>query len=436
MSSPVAHIPSAKSLPFLGSSLSIYRQGLQAFAVEHWRKHGDVFRAKILNTEFVFLAGPEANTFFTKNELAYFSPKEVWDDFAREAETEVFLAAMEGKELRALRKITKKPYSRQYLEQKWDRLWTITDEFLTKTENQNKPIFPLMQELVCEQIGLIALNSSAVNQIKSLSAFLTTLLGVTTGVYPKLALKSPGYISAKKEVLALGKRIVDEHTGTQREEPDVLDYFMEACKTDPDLVKESDLVLSAIGPYIAGIDTAASSMAFIMYAMTHHQVQHVVKKELAEMEDFSAGNVQKAVALQALVAETMRMYVTTPAVPRMAEVDFEFGGHMIPKGQRLMIASGVAHYAEKFYPEPGRFILERCMPPRMEHRKAGAWVPFGLGSHTCAGAGFAKVQIAATIACLLSKCTVHTNEKLELEVGRAVYPGKKLVGGWRRDDRS
>jgi len=433
MPNTLHQIPTAKSLPLLGSGLTIYRQGLQAFALDNWHKLGQVFRAKIMTTEFVFLAGPEANMFFTKNEQEYFSPKEVWYDFAKETGTNMFLATLEGRDHVNLRKITKKPYSRQFIEKKWDYFWSITEKYLAENENQNKPIFPMMQELVCEQIGLIALNSSSVDQISNLSTFLSVLLGVTTGVYPKLALKAPNYVMAKKQVLALGRSIVEEHHTTQREDPDVLDYFIKACKTDPDLVKESDLVLNAIGPYIAGIDTAASSLAFIVYAMTHHKVQNQVKEELLQLEDFSASSVQKAAALHALVSETMRKYITAPAIPRTAKIDFEFGGYQIPKGQRLMIASGVAHFSEKFYPEPDRFILERCMPPRMEHRKAGAWVPFGLGAHTCAGAGFAKVQLAATIACMLSKWTAHTNEKLELTVGGAIYPSKKLTGGWKRD---
>jgi len=433
MISTVNQIPAAASLPFLGSGLAIYRQGLQDFAVKNWQELGNIFRAKLISTEYVFLAGPTANAFFSMHEQNFFTSKEVWKTFELEAQSNKLLATLDGKEHRRLRRIVKKPYSKQAIEKKWDECWAITDKFLSENENQNKPIFPMMQELVCEQIGLLALNSSALNHLQDLSTFITVILGVTTGVYPKLMLKMPPYLGAKKRVLTLAKQIVAEHRILKRQDPDVMDYFMEAMETDPDLIQEKDLLLLAIGPYIAGIDTAASSLSFILYAMTKHGVQERVKRELLALDDYSATKVQKSPILQALIAETMRKYVTAPAIPRTAKMDFEFEGYHIPEGQRLMLASGVVHYADSIYPNPNDFILDRCLPPRMEHRQKGAWVPFGIGSHTCAGAGFAMVQIAATITCLLSKWTVHTNNQLELTSGGAVFPTKKLKGGWKRD---
>src|SRR5260221_2053373 len=48
-----------------------------------------------------------------------------------------------------------------------------------------------------------------------------------------------------------------------------------------------------------------------------------------------------------------------------------------------------------------QFDLDRFRPPRNEHRKPGAYAPFGLGDHTCLGAGIAEVQLMTTMATLL-----------------------------------
>ena len=47
-----------------------------------------------------------------------------------------------------------------------------------------------------------------------------------------------------------------------------------------------------------------------------------------------------------------------------------------------------------------RFDIDRCLPPRLEQRQPGAFAPYGFGGHTCAGAGFAEVEIMATAATL------------------------------------
>lgn len=78
MISAVNQIPTTASIPFLGSGLAIYRQGLQDFAVKNWQELGNIFRAKLIGTEYVFLVGPTANAFFSMHEQDFFTSKEVW----------------------------------------------------------------------------------------------------------------------------------------------------------------------------------------------------------------------------------------------------------------------------------------------------------------------------------------------------------------------
>ena len=58
----------------------------------------------------------------------------------------------------------------------------------------------------------------------------------------------------------------------------------------------------------------------------------------------------------------------------------------------------VPHFLPEFYPEPERFDIDRFHAPRNEHRKPGAYAPFGLGDHTCLGAGIAEIQLIVTMA--------------------------------------
>jgi cytochrome P450 len=58
----------------------------------------------------------------------------------------------------------------------------------------------------------------------------------------------------------------------------------------------------------------------------------------------------------------------------------------------------VPHFLPELYPEPEKFDIDRFSHPRNEHRQRGAYAPFGLGDHTCLGAGITEIQLMVTMA--------------------------------------
>ena len=66
-----------------------------------------------------------------------------------------------------------------------------------------------------------------------------------------------------------------------------------------------------------------------------------------------------------------------------------------------MIGTAVSHFDPQLYTNPEQYDIDRCLPKSSEQRKPGAFAPFGLGAHTCAGAGLAEVEISITLATLL-----------------------------------
>src|SRR5260221_2921590 len=82
-------------------------------------------------------------------------------------------------------------------------------------------------------------------------------------------------------------------------------------------------------------------------------------------------------------------------------------GYRLEQGLDVEVAMTVPHFLEELYPNPMQFDLDRFRPARNEHRKPGAYAPFGLGDHTCLGAGIAEVQLLVTMATLLSNYTLQ-----------------------------
>ena len=74
-----------------------------------------------------------------------------------------------------------------------------------------------------------------------------------------------------------------------------------------------------------------------------------------------------------------------------------------------MFGTTVSHHLPECFPDPERFDIERYSKSEKQHRKPGAFAPFGAGRHRCIAAGFAELQIATTLAIIVRET------ELELE---------------------
>ena len=67
----------------------------------------------------------------------------------------------------------------------------------------------------------------------------------------------------------------------------------------------------------------------------------------------------------------------------------------------MIIGISVSHFLPELFPSPYTFDIERYGEERREHKQLGAYVPFGVGTHVCLGAGAAEAQIVLMMATLL-----------------------------------
>ena len=103
--------------------------------------------------------------------------------------------------------------------------------------------------------------------------------------------------------------------------------------------------------------------------------------------------------------ETLRRYPVAGGHRARVARPLTLAGYRLVPGDDVEVAMTVPHFLSELYPNPMLFNLDRFRPPRNEHRKPGAYAPFGLGDHTCLGAGIAEVQMMVTMATLLSGYT-------------------------------
>jgi cytochrome P450 len=225
---------------------------------------------------------------------------------------------------------------------------------------------------------------------------------------PAFMLKFPHYQRARRAFLNMGRSIIAEHRAHTRNQPDLVDDILTASQREDfqDIFgDEQQILFSALGPFVAGLDTVSNECTFMLYALLGNP--DVLSRCVAEADTLFAEGIPTFKDLQSLhvlhhaMMETLRRYSIAPAITRTAARNFEFAGFRVEKGQSLLIATTAAHFLPELFADPYTFDITRYDPPRKEHKQRGAYAPFGLGTHLCLGAGAAEAQIAFVLATLL-----------------------------------
>jgi len=398
-----------RGIPVIGSALAMAKDPARFF-VDCYRKYGPVFRIQILGNTYTVLAGAEAATFMgTRQGRDSLRSKEFWQGLVDEWGAQRTLTGVDGEMHQKLRTVMRHGYSRESVRGRYDELVAITDSVIARDwpVGSMVPVLQAMQYIVTEQLGAMLTGTSPREYVTDIRTTILYILNVlVTRQRPRFYLRDPRYKRAKARVTELGRRMIAEyHAGKASRDParrNLVDDIMEAHERDPDLMPESDLILSLTGPFVAGLDTVANTTAAFVYAVLKHpDVLERVRNEADAL--FSQGSIDEAdlkrvPSIEGAVMEAMRLYPIAVAQMRTATRDFEFAGHQIRENELLFVATSVPHFMEEYFPQPEKFDIDRYQKPRAEHLQSGAYSPYGRGPHTCLGKTLAEVQMTLTLA--------------------------------------
>ncbi|GAB4525863.1 MAG: cytochrome P450 [Anaerolineales bacterium] len=420
--------PLAPGQPFLGHALEMYRNPILHMRYLYY-KMGPIYRLRVPGREFTIMAGIDANQMLSGTGDTYFRSAGEFDDFQHEMKATHFLINMDGEDHNRLRRLLRGGYSKHLYLQNIAQAVDITRRQLrTWQPGMRLGVLDACQRIVTEQIGTLIIGHAPGDYFADLRLFMNTILRtLVTKTWPRAMLYRPAYRRAKARIWQLARQVTDEsrHLPPEERRPGLLRDLLECYEQGSDLVSgEDDLLAAVVGPYLAGLDTVAGTMAFAIYAFLKHEVWHTLRNEVDALfadGELTADRLQNASWLHAALMETMRMYTVASFTPRTAARAFQFHGYRVEAGTHLLIANGLTHYLPEFFPDPDTFDLQRHLPPRREYRQAGVFTPFSLGPHTCLGAGMGEVQLMATLATILHEVELAL-EPPDYQVQQALTP--------------
>lgn len=185
-------------------------------------------------------------------------------------------------------------------------------------------------------------------------------------------------------------------------------------------LEKADLEAELLVIMLGGVDTTASTMAWIMAQLYSHP--EAMDKVMAELESvfgdgaLTADKFDQLTYLDAVIHETCRLSpLLMNSSARLLIQPLEIDGHLLPAGTMVVSCMHLIHMREEYYPEPGAFKPERFVgtnPDPFRH------VYFGGGIRRCLGMAFALYEMKVVIATLLLKSrlepvTITTEPELQ-----------------------
>lgn len=395
-------------LPILGNARGMAGD-LIAYLAQQYRELGPVFRVRVPSRAITVLAGPEANRFMQRQGTLYLRTIDTYAGFTRALGGHRFILSMDGAEHRRIRKVLANGYShRFFLDHIDDAVQIVTRELDDLPEHKPLSALPILQRIIGGQIGVVCTGVRGDEYLQDLTAYMDRLFAITGMRRPQWMARTPRMRRARLRMEALQELIVTAHESARQDEdrtPDLIDDVLALHRADPQFLPETELALACVGPFIAGLHTAASVATCMLYELLRHP--DAMAQVQAEADELFADGGPTAAKLQALDAtqragmETMRLHQVTPVQMRTAVTTFEFEGFVIPSGTEVMVANTVPHLLAEHFPEPTTFDIDRYTPERAEHKAPGVYAPFGLGTHRCLGSGFTGMALALTLATML-----------------------------------
>jgi cytochrome P450 len=161
----------------------------------------------------------------------------------------------------------------------------------------------------------------------------------------------------------------------------------------------------------AGHETTANALGWTLFLLSEYpwafdrmaqEVDTVLAGRAPTIDDIARLNV-----VRMTLEEAMRLYPPVPFLSREAAGPDRIDGIEIAPGTLVIVAPWLVHRHRLLWREPDLFEPERFAPERRSKISRFAYLPFGIGSRVCIGAGFATQEALVALAMIVQRLRPH-----------------------------
>lgn len=180
---------------------------------------------------------------------------------------------------------------------------------------------------------------------------------------------------------------------------------MLAADKDPanDIFLEHELLTF----FAAGAETTAATIGWACYLLASHpEIQEQLSQESIKFwtteQPHDWEHLSKLNGLSALIAETLRLYPSTPIIARLAVAEDKIGTEIIPANQNVMISFIGIQHDERFHKTPWELNIQQAKVAPLTNKTSGISTAFSFGPRVCGGKQFALVELAGFLSVFLA----------------------------------
>lgn len=398
-------------LPVIGRGLELMKNPLD-FILKYEKKLGDCFRFKVANREYFVMSNVEASEFAARQGRDFLKSGSLWADLMQEWDAPNAIVGIDGPKHTEMRRLYKPKMSKDIIISQHKEIEEITKKVIgSLTTGQEKSVRDLTRYLVNNLVSFSINGERTILDEEFIQEIIDwqrqTFNMLVLKKWPKFLKYRPGYKQMEKKIW----NYVDKIQNERRREPtsDFVSFMIKAKGESPDLLTEGDVNFSTLLPLFGGADTVGTTAAFLIHELCFNPtvrervtkaVDAAVKNNNGEIPEpeFLKNNVPE---LNGICMEILRLYPTAFSIGRTATQDFAFKGYRIPKGSEILIMTTAAHFDDRFYKDPLKLDIDRYEAPREEHKARYVFLPYGVGTHVCLGAGFSELLFLTVAATLI-----------------------------------
>ncbi len=290
----------------------------------------------------------------------------------------------------------------------------------------------LTADIICRTVFSMALTTDIAQDVFDDFAFFERNVGqvkiarlITSPAFKPIA-QAPQVLEACARIRGHLGAIIDTHLNEPGRYNDIATHVIAARDQETGEAFSRDELIDQLGVFfLAGHDTTASALISTLYVLAMRpDILGAVREEVDAAvgeRDMTFEDVKRLPLCRSVFRETLRLYPPITFMPRVAMRAGRLGDMAFRRGALIMIAPWIVHRHTAYWDNPDAFDPERFLPHREAEVEAGAYIPFGLGPHSCIGAGFALAEAALIIATIAGRFDLH------IENGDRVVPTARLT---------
>jgi cytochrome P450 len=417
----ISELPGPRGLPLLGNLLQIDTSRLHLIAEAWSRKYGESFRFRIGRRQFLALANPDTIAAVLRERPDTFQRPERLSAIANDMGFNGLFSA-NGNAWRRQRPMVMASFDPGHIKRYFPALVRVTQRFARRWQRAAAAgeTIDLQADLMRYTVDVTA-GLAFGTDINTLESDQKVIQAHLDQVFPALfkRLMAPVYWpwlrdrKLERHLEALHRAVDDfiaqararmEADPKLRRAPTNLIEAMIAARDDPGSgVDDADIVGNVLTMLLAGEDTTANTLAWMIYLLDRHPVaqrrarEEVLAKNAEKYEDMVV-----LPFIDACINETMRLRPVAPILILQPTRDTVIDRIEVPKGTLLMCLMRAGPTDERRFPDARAFDPERWLSGASASSAKRVTMPFGAGPRLCPGRYLAMLEMRMVMAMLLS----------------------------------